>query len=199
VSAEAGTTRDALEGLWLLDEGACLLVDGPGIEAVARGPGAKAQALFEQRRGAADLVVWVVDGSVPGERESIPDTALVALAKADLPRVRSGTLGRALFALSSRTGEGLAALARGVSEALTGGGTPGATGAATLAFARHQEALRRARAALSEVGALLRGGAPLDLVAEAVRAALSALDELSGRTTPEEVLDQIFARFCLGK
>jgi tRNA modification GTPase len=39
----------------------------------------------------------------------------------------------------------------------------------------------------------------LDLAAEALRAATDALDDIAGRTTPEDLLDRIFARFCLGK
>jgi tRNA modification GTPase len=40
---------------------------------------------------------------------------------------------------------------------------------------------------------------PLELLAEELRAATAHLDEITGRTTPEDLLDQIFARFCLGK
>jgi tRNA modification GTPase len=68
-----------------------------------------------------------------------------------------------------------------------------------MLFARHREALERARVQLAEAAGLLESGAPLDLLAEALRASLAALDELSGRTLAEDVLDRIFARFCLGK
>ena len=57
------------------------------------------------------------------------------------------------------------------------------------------EGARRTRAAVVE----LDGGAPLDLFAEGLRAATAALDRITGATTPEDVLDRIFARFCLGK
>lgn len=40
---------------------------------------------------------------------------------------------------------------------------------------------------------------PLDLVAEDLRLATQALDEISGHTTPEDLLSRIFAQFCLGK
>ena len=44
-----------------------------------------------------------------------------------------------------------------------------------------------------------RSGAPPELLAEDLQAALSALDEISGASTREDVLDRIFARFCIGK
>ena len=65
--------------------------------------------------------------------------------------------------------------------------------------ARHIEALV---ACVKAVEAGLQGleqGQPLDLVAETLRGATGALDGISGRSTPETLLDRIFAQFCLGK
>ncbi|MCA8981909.1 MAG: hypothetical protein KDC14_17900, partial [Planctomycetes bacterium] len=42
-------------------------------------------------------------------------------------------------------------------------------------------------------------GAPLELFAENLRAATAELDRISGRTTPEDLLDRIFGQFCIGK
>ena len=64
---------------------------------------------------------------------------------------------------------------------------------------RHRHALLVSSAHLEQALAELAAGAPLDLVAQGLRGATDALDEISGRTTPEDVLDRIFARFCLGK
>lgn len=65
--------------------------------------------------------------------------------------------------------------------------------------ARHLGALRAARDCIDRALDSARSGIPLDLVAEDLRAATDALDEISGRTTPEDLLDRIFAQFCLGK
>ena len=72
-------------------------------------------------------------------------------------------------------------------------------GAGRELSARHLEALKLARERLAEALEALRSGAALDLVAEGLRAATEALDDIDGRTTPEDVLDRLFARFCIGK
>ena len=64
---------------------------------------------------------------------------------------------------------------------------------------RHRQALDQALEELHQARALLGEGAGLDLVAEALRGATLALDRITGQTTPEDLLDRIFARFCLGK
>ncbi|MEL6716598.1 MAG: tRNA uridine-5-carboxymethylaminomethyl(34) synthesis GTPase MnmE, partial [Planctomycetota bacterium] len=52
---------------------------------------------------------------------------------------------------------------------------------------------------LDRAAEALSAGVPLDLVAEELRDATEALDGITGRTTPEDLLTRIFARFCLGK
>jgi len=65
--------------------------------------------------------------------------------------------------------------------------------------ARTRERLAAAQAELDRAQSALADDAPLDLIAQHLRDATGALDALSGRTTPEDLLDRIFARFCLGK
>ena len=52
---------------------------------------------------------------------------------------------------------------------------------------------------MGAAGAALAEDGAVDLVAEGLRAATRAIDGIRGRTTPEELLDRIFARFCIGK
>ncbi|MBM3976720.1 MAG: tRNA uridine-5-carboxymethylaminomethyl(34) synthesis GTPase MnmE, partial [Planctomycetes bacterium] len=65
--------------------------------------------------------------------------------------------------------------------------------------ARHRAALEHALEELDAASATLTQPSGWVLSAEHLRRAIDALDELSGRTTTEDVLDRIFARFCLGK
>ena len=65
--------------------------------------------------------------------------------------------------------------------------------------ARHRAALEAARRWVGEARELLDSGAPLDLAAHALVQATDELDQIQGRTTPEDLLDRIFERFCLGK
>ncbi|HEX6883961.1 MAG TPA: GTPase [Planctomycetota bacterium] len=202
VSAAAGTTRDALEAPWAAGGARVTLVDGPGREEGAEGPGRAAQELFARERAAAELGLWVVD-AVAGVREPVPDGArILAWNKTDDARARPAPAAQAftpplaVVPVSARSGAGLAELGAAVASALAG---PGEGEALRTLGARHAEALARVAAELERVGRHLAAAAPLDLVAEDVRQALAALDELTGRTTPEDVLDRIFARFCLGK
>lgn len=200
VSPEAGTTRDSLAGEWRLPTLNCRLIDGPGLEPErSSGPAGRAQALFERERGHADLGLWVVDATESAPEAAPAGARILVWNKTDLPA--AGLPPRLpdvpAVSVSARTGAGLAELARAVERALTGESAEG--GATRMLFARHHAALVRARAELAAARDGLVEGAPLDLTAEALRATLAALDELSGRTLPEDVLERIFARFCLGK
>jgi tRNA modification GTPase len=65
--------------------------------------------------------------------------------------------------------------------------------------ARHHDALELAGAAARRAGELLRTGSGLDLVACELQTGTAELDSLVGLSTPEDVLDRIFERFCIGK
>ncbi len=118
--------------------------------------------------------------------------------------------------VSARTGAGLVelaaavrnALGRGVGESGPGGNPPAlsesalsesAGGLARELHARHRAALDGANGEFLAARAALASEGPMDLVAAHLAAAAEHLSDLSGRTTSEDVLDRIFARFCLGK
>jgi tRNA modification GTPase len=65
--------------------------------------------------------------------------------------------------------------------------------------ARHARALRAAAESLSVVSDGLDRGIPSDLLAEDLRAAISSLGSITGEITTDEVLGEIFSRFCIGK
>jgi tRNA modification GTPase len=68
-----------------------------------------------------------------------------------------------------------------------------------LTHERHADGLRRARTALARAEALLAAAEPLEYVAADLGEAVEALAEIIGLVRPAEVLDAIFARFCIGK
>jgi tRNA modification GTPase len=138
----------------------------------------------------ADLVLllWSVDaeGGEPEAPSGVP--ALRLSSRADLgPQARPGWL-----RVSCHSGEGLEALraelaALAESEVVDRGG-------AVAIGARHRAALERARDELA--GADWR---QLELAAERLRWAIRALEELVGELSSEELLDRLFATFCIGK
>ncbi|MBK7643842.1 MAG: hypothetical protein IPJ19_12490 [Planctomycetes bacterium] len=99
--------------------------------------------------------------------------------------------------MSARTLAGLPELRRALGQLLEAG-APSAGALRELSL-RHSQALGEARARLEAGLAAQREGAPPELFAEDLRLALSALDQICGASTREDVLDRIFARFCIGK
>ncbi|MEM9803250.1 MAG: hypothetical protein AAGA20_23225, partial [Planctomycetota bacterium] len=178
------------------------------VSARSDDPDAIAEASAGRLVESADVVLWVVDASSTDGAESAPaepGRTVLAWNKTDVadapdapPRELAATV-HAAVPLSAERGVGIGELGVAArSLLLDAPGGPDAGGRIGLG-ARHvaalEEAQRRVQAALDGV----RRGAPLDVVAEDLRAATDALDSIAGRTTPEDLLDRIFAQFCLGK
>lgn len=227
VSELAGTTRDALRRGWQLSGSSAELWDTAGVGSAAgevpsgdevAQPDQLARERSRELRRGADLWLWIVDASLAGldleaefealaGAEAPPPTILVlhksdALLAAQADALFAGAQGllrgriQACIAASSRTGQGLENLAREASRLLT---SDAASGEIRELSARHRAALGQARAWVIEAAELFASGAGLDLAAHALRQASDELDQIEGRTTPEDLLDRIFERFCLGK
>ena len=101
------------------------------------------------------------------------------------------------LALSARTGEGLEALRRKLLELAGWHAQPEGV---FIARTRHVQALRRTGEHLQRAQAQAeRADAALDLLAEELRLAHDALGEITGAFTPDDLLGEIFSRFCIGK
>ena len=99
--------------------------------------------------------------------------------------------------VSAVTGDGLDELRATLGALLGAGRNGGLTGA--VANPRHTDALARARAALGRASDAAAAGSPGEIVALELRESLAAIGEVSGRQASEELLERIFARFCIGK
>ena len=210
VTSAAGTTRDALRSRWTAGDSEVELWDTAGVEAAAGEVERAAQGVGRALREAADLHLWVVDARRP-EDELLAEAAalggetvrFLVWNQIDRPGVIvrppqelcEGLAGWA--AVSAQSGAGIDALERGACASL--GLTGLAGGAARELSARHRDALSGAIEHLEAGLAAHDAGVPLDLLAEALREATARLDEISGGTTPEDLLDRIFAQFCVGK
>jgi tRNA modification GTPase len=207
VTDTPGTTRDVIEVPLVLDGYKVLVADTAGIRDTA--DAIEAEGVRRARAWAeeADLRLWVVDGfhvkhTVALEEAIRPgdwlilNKADVALAT-DLDAAEESGVGRGLKAvrLSAQDGvavDGLrAALAEHVADALSGAEFPAAT------RLRHAERLREARDYLGR--ALSEVGLEVELAAEDVRLAARALEKITGRVDPEDVLGRVFSTFCIGK
>lgn len=184
VSEIPGTTRDFVEVPLALDGMPIVLTDTAGLRNAAdvveaEGVG-RARTLIE----GADILLWL------GEAVDAPrHNALVQVhAKADLPRcVEDGA-----SAVSAKTGAGIKSLLEIVAER----GRALLPHEGAIAINRRQAAeLEMAEEALAYAAA----ADDLVIVAEGLRAARAAFDRLTGRAGVEDLLDSLFARFCLGK
>jgi tRNA modification GTPase len=194
-----GTTRDAVEAHTDFLGWPVRLVDTAGLW---DSPNRIDQLGIEVSRrylAAADLVLLCIE---TGRASASDETAISAdrptlllRTKADL---NGGTAGEGL-PVSAVSGEGLAELRRSVVERVFADRVTLADLEPALGRARHRTALARAREALASALEQLGGARDAVLTAHHVRQATTALDELVGAVDIEEVLDRVFASFCVGK
>ena len=194
VSAIPGTTRDALETRVVLGGVPVTLVDTAGLRDAGDEIEAEGVRRARARAAAADLVIMVEQATPPppvpfpqGEGES--GIGILVANKIDL----GGLVPAGAVAISALTGEGLAELRARLADAART--LTESAGPPPLTQARH-------RAALQEAAARLAGAQTADLPelrAEDLRLALRALGRITGSVGVEDILDTLFARFCIGK
>jgi tRNA modification GTPase len=202
VTAVAGTTRDLVSERVNVGGLPLTLVDTAGWRATDDEVEREGVARSERARAVADLLVLVLDGSEPCTPEDVhllastADRRRVVVAnKIDLPaRVESGDHVR----VSAKTGAGLDDLRSAIVRELTG--CESLRDAATMSNIRHIALLEQARVnLLSARDAAAVSDTPEEFVLADLQAVRARLDEVVGRRTADDVLQQIFERFCIGK
>ncbi|WP_354068129.1 tRNA uridine-5-carboxymethylaminomethyl(34) synthesis GTPase MnmE [Caulobacter sp. 1776] len=207
VTDTPGTTRDVIEVPLVLGGYKVLVADTAGIRETA--DAIEAEGVRRARAWAeeADLRLWVVDGfhvkhTVKLEDAVRPGDWLV-LNKADISEVsdldaveaRWSGEGMTVVRLSAKSGDAISGLredlAAYVADALSGAEFPAAT------RLRHAERLTEAQSYVAR--ALSDVGLEVELAAEDVRLAARALEKITGRVDPEDVLSRVFSTFCIGK
>lgn len=206
-----GTTRDTIEETINLDGIPMHLIDTAGIrqtadiieqQGVLRSKAVinKAEFLllmFDASQGLTEADVELLETANSHK-------ALLILNKTDLPIVtppdalRAHCSNKRVVQTAILEGKGLEALKTAMREELLGdafvtGDSPIVTNA------RHQDALRRANAALNDAIESLTNAMPPELVAVDLHISLDALGDIVGKTTTEDILDRIFSQFCIGK
>ena len=207
-----GTTRDTVEESVLCGGVLLRLIDTAGIRDTEDVVEQKGVERSRKALESADLVLAVVDGSVPLTDEDLEVLRLAAenprwiavFSKCDLWDTKAHSVGiigspapAASVTLSSVTGEGLGDLENAVA-ALFPAGDPKEAGS-LLTDQRQEEAARRARDAVRRAKDALENGLTPDAVLTDAEEALDSLGELTGRTAKEEIVSRIFSRFCVGK
>ena len=114
--------------------------------------------------------------------------------------MRSPRACRAGIAVSAATGWNIETLEDAIAEAVLGGGTMSSQpDAAVVTHARHRRALEDAGDSIRQALVTLSQGLPSDFVSVDVRGALTALGQITGETATEDIISEIFSRFCIGK
>jgi tRNA modification GTPase len=198
VSEEPGTTRDVLEVRLDFDGYMAVVADTAGLREAAGAIEQEGIRRALSRAEEADLVLWIIDATapapeMPAELAQPGKRVLRVLNKIDAADADRSA--HADYAISARAGAGLpelvGALGKRVREAAQGGEAPAIT------QLRHRRQIEACLEALKQVGP--SGLAGPELAAEQLRLAADELGRIVGRIDPEDVLDHVFARFCIGK
>jgi len=196
VTAQPGTTRDALREAIHIEGVPIMLVDTAGLresrDEVERLGMARTHAELAQ----ADVALLVADASDPLAPEAPLPEAVVRITvvnKIDLVAGLAAGRDGEVVRVSAKTGAGLDALRSAILDA-AGWSARGET--VFLARERHLRALFDARARLAAAAAQ---HAQWELFAEELRLAQEALGAITGRVSADDLLGEIFARFCIGK
>ena len=206
-----GTTRDTIEECLDIKGVPVRIVDTAGIRETSEAVEEIGIRRARQKLDQADLVLLVLDGAegLHSEDRALFEVAadkkvVVVVNKIDralplnLAHYEAAFSGVEVVAISATTGEGIRTLEDAVYGAATGGHGLQEPGVAAPNV-RHAVALQRALVAVRQVGEGLAADLPPDLLAIDLQGALAFLGDIVGETTTDDVLDMIFAEFCLGK
>ncbi len=197
----AGTTRDTVRELILLDGVPVHIIDTAGL----RDTEDTVEKIGIERTwaaiGKADLVLLLLDS-----REGITghDHAILGRLPPDLPVMRvfnkidltgdtPGLVAEDEVHVSAQTGQGLPELRQKLLQRV---GWQGSDSGIFIARERHLDAIRRSASHLSTAASAYR---QIEILAEELRLAQNTLSEITGEFTPDDLLGVIFSRFCIGK
>ncbi|HXO85338.1 MAG TPA: tRNA uridine-5-carboxymethylaminomethyl(34) synthesis GTPase MnmE [Gemmatimonadales bacterium] len=189
-----GTTRDAIEAHAVIEGFPFRLVDTAGLRESEERIERMGIEISKRYLDAADVILFCRDT----EEDRLPDVGqkpvVEVVTKSDLPDRPSDRP-----SVSAVTGNGLAELRRRLAEVAFGRLLALGDVEPVVTRARHRAALERAVLELDSFWGARESGVDAAAAATHLRAAVLALDDLIGAVTPEDVLDRVFAAFCVGK
>jgi tRNA modification GTPase len=211
VTEVPGTTRDTLSESIDIGGVPVVLTDTAGLRETSDSVETLGIERTHRAMGDADLVLLVLDGSKevgPEDDELLQQTAdarrIVVMNKSDQPSFRSLIESSPRCAerveainVSARTGDGLAALHSAILAKLNSDGTE--DGGLLITNARHYDLLCSAKRELESARACFRDRHSEELVLAPLHNSLRLLGQITGETTTEDILSEIFATFCIGK
>lgn len=206
----AGTTRDSLEQAILIGGVQLNIVDTAGIRETDDVVEKIGVSRAKERAEAADLILFLVDGSVPLDEndraimEFVRDRmCLVLLNKSDLKQVAGKEelermSGKRVISISAKEGSGMGELEQAIVE-LFFQGQLSFNDEIYITNARQKYALEQAVESLRQAKASMEAGMPEDFLTIDLISACESLGEITGDTAREDLADRIFRDFCMGK
>ncbi len=198
VSDIPGTTRDTVEESITIGSLTFRFIDTAGL----RHSTDTVEALGIERslKAVADaqIVLFVHDATTPWQDPDLDlsgKNVIVVLNKSDLPQHSSLIPRHSSVRISSKTGDGIDALKQAMLAAVE----PQAAQEVLLSNSRHHAALQQVQQAVAHAAEGLDTGLPADLLAVDLRDALYHLGTITGEVVSNDILDNIFSRFCVGK
>ena len=206
-----GTTRDSLEYTVTIEGLPLKLVDTAGIRKVRGEVERKGVHLTNTHLSLADLTLLVIDRSRLLNKHDLTllrkidkGATIVIINKIDLPAKLSDKKIDAVFQnlprvpVSALTGEGFETLNKAIFNKVVNRNKD-MYSTSIVPNIRHKTTLTNASVFLEKASKNLIGGFPLEIVAADLLWAKDALDEITGNKSTEEILDNIFSKFCIGK
>lgn len=207
-----GTTRDTIEEPLLIKGIPVKAIDTAGLRVTDDPVESLGMERTRQRISQADIVVLVMDASQPYVSETAESLSadwlqsgktILCLNKVDLPRRLGSEIGNlgceTVVETSALTGTGIDSLERAICDTLQKGLPQCDEETVLVTRLRHKELLEICAQSVRQAIASLRDRMPLDCVSIDLREAHSALGRITGEDVTEDLLDRIFAEFCIGK
>jgi tRNA modification GTPase len=209
VTEVAGTTRDTLEESLVLAGFPVRLIDAAGVRETDDPVEKEGVRRASSKARIADLILLVVDGSTPLNAEDHLaidqcqiDKTIVVVNKDDQPQSIDFSQLKEFshkVSVSAKQMKGLDSLCTVIAERLGRDSLSTAGEGLVVTEKRHKDALLRAITSLNAFFEGVHLSAPYECLAMDLREGLNSLGLITGETTPDEILDQIFSRFCIGK
>jgi len=206
-----GTTRDVIEESYSLRGIPLRLADTAGLRQVDDLVEKLGMEYTRERLAQADVILFMLDRSGPLTSEDLQiyrdletKTRLLVLNKIDLDPHRDFAAisdrfpGERIVEISALHGDGMEHLKDAIFNTILGGRLDTET-SVVAPNVRHKLCLERSLAALDRAVELVADGCSAELIALELQESLAHLGEIIGLTTTEDLLDQIFSQFCIGK
>ena len=197
VSEIAGTTRDTVEESVVIDDIRFRFVDTAALHDTDDRLEQMGIERTERAIRRAQVILYMVEPLQSGvELPQLTEEQHLILVVNKMDTTERRDFDDAIY-ISAREGEGVDALRRALRETVDTEGLY--RGEVVVSNMRHFEALCRAHESMQAALSALDMGISEELLAEDIRSAITALSEITGRITSDDILKNVFANFCIGK